>query len=68
MPTDLRIEYLTLKYFFKVRSQLNNPAIRAAVIPSNRMLFRNKNRTLTFAIRAQEVIENLEYSNKKRQT
>ena len=64
MPTDLRIEHLTLKYFFKVRSQLNNPAIRAAVIPSNRMLFRNKNMTPTFAIRAQEVIENLNIRTK----
>ena len=64
MPADLRKEYLTLKYFFKVLSQLSNSAIQAAVILNNRRLFHNKNLTPTFAVRAHEIIESINIRSK----
>ena len=58
MPPDLRREYLTLKYYFKVRSQLDNPALAAAVLPDDR-LFTHKRLIPHFAIRAAQILEEL---------
>ena len=59
MPPQIRKEYLTLKYFYKIRSQINNPACQPAVVANNQLLFRNKNMTPPFAIRAIQLIEEL---------
>ena len=42
MPLNIRKEYLTLKYFCKVRSQISNPACQPTVIPNNRLLFKKQ--------------------------
>ena len=58
MLPELRIDHLSLRYY-KTRSQLHNPAIRAAIVATHRRLFHNKKSTPHFAVRATTLLEEL---------
>ena len=45
MPPDIRRNYLALIYYYKVRSQLSNPAFQEVVPVRYQLLFRNKHLT-----------------------
>ena len=59
MPPDIRREYLTLKYFYKISSQINNHAFEQTVMSKHRLLFVNKHLTPYIAVRAQKSKEEL---------
>ena len=59
MTLEHRRQYLTLKYYYKMRSQLDNPAFNVVVSTPDRLLFRNKGIPPPLAIRARELIERL---------
>jgi ribonuclease HI len=54
-PLDLRREEAALRYYYKIRCYINNPAFTSVVDVRSRLLFRNKNLTPPFAIRIQEM-------------
>ena len=41
-PSALRRKYLSVRYYFKIKSHLNNPAHPLVIPPTDRLLFRNK--------------------------
>ena len=43
MNLELRRQQLTLKYYYKIKSQLSNPAFNAATSTTDRRLYNNKN-------------------------
>jgi len=57
MPLDLRREYLSLKYYYKMRSYLDNPAHEHVVPLVLRTLFVNKRIPLPFSHRVQDMLE-----------
>ena len=59
MPPDVRRNNLSLVYYYKIRSQLNNPAFQQVVPIRFRLLCRNKHMTPHFPIRIQILIEKL---------
>jgi len=63
MPLHLRRDTLTLKYFYKVKSQLNNPAFKQAIPTNYNILYRNKNLAKPFPFRAHSLID--EFDMKK---
>jgi len=58
-PLELRRETATLKYFYKIRSELNSPVYRYITDVSQRRLFENKREPLPMTIRAQLLMEKL---------
>ena len=65
MSLEHRRQVLTLKYYYRMKSQLDNPAFDI-LIAADRLLYRNKRLQPTLAIRAQELVEtiNLPTTNK----
>lgn len=59
LPLKLRREKQTLKYFFKIRSIITNPACKCVVNPTNRMLYENKHLPITVALRAENLLREL---------
>jgi len=57
MPLDLRWEYLNLKYYYKMKSILDNPAHEHVVPLVLRTLFINKGIPLHFSHRVQNILE-----------
>jgi len=57
MPPDIRREYLSLRYYYKTRSSLDNPAYNHIVALGLRTLFVNKRIPLPFSMRVQNAIE-----------
>ena len=45
IPPDIRINYLSLIYYRKIRSQVSNPAFQQVVPVGYELLFRNKHVT-----------------------
>jgi len=58
-PLEMRRETATLKYFYKIRSELNNPAYKQINDISQRRLYEHKREPYPVAIRAQHLIEKL---------
>ena len=58
-PLEYKRMLQTQKYYYKMRSQWNNPALRAAVITRDERLITNKGITPTFAIRAPRLMNRL---------
>lgn len=58
-PLDLRRKLHTLKYYYKMKSLLKNPAYNQAIIANQRQLYMNKNQPFPFVLRAQSLIESL---------
>ena len=59
MSLENRRQHLTLKYYYKIRSQLHNPAFNAVVTTSDRLLFRNKGLQPTLSIRVQDLLDKI---------
>ena len=57
MPLELRREKLTLKYFYKVKSQVYNPAWKKTIPTNFNMLYGNKNIPKPIPFRAQVLID-----------
>ena len=51
-----RIEYLSLRYFYKIKSNINKPASQKLIPLSYRMLFTNKAIQLPLNLRTQKMI------------
>ena len=64
MPSDMRRNYLSLVYYYKIRSQLSNPAFKHVVPIRYRLLFTNKHMTPHFPIHIQILIEKLNLRKK----
>ena len=57
MSLERRRQDLTLKYYYKIKSQLDNPAFQIVVNVADQLLFHNKRITPTLAIRAKELVQ-----------
>ena len=57
MSLDYRREYLTLRYFYKTKSHISNPATPHLIPLAYRTLFRNKGIAMPLNLRTQEMIE-----------
>jgi ribonuclease HI len=57
MPLELRRLQLSVKYYYKMRSHIYNPAFHATIPPTDRLLFHNKNLPLPLAIRVNDFID-----------
>ena len=55
-----RRQWLSVKYFYKMKSQLNNPTFEATITPSSELLFQHKQLPAPFAIRTRKVMNTLE--------
>lgn len=64
MPLKMRRETLTLKYFFKTKSHLSNPAFNQAIPFSQELfrIFKNKHLKLPFPYRVHVLLEELQIS------
>jgi ribonuclease HI len=62
-PLELRRELSTLKYYYKMRSQLSNPAFVHTIRPLQKLLYTNKRVTPPISIRSDKLIE--KYNLKK---
>ena len=51
-----RRQRLSVKYYYKIKSQLNNPEFEGTIIPSSELLFQHKQLLTTFAIRTRNLI------------
>ena len=58
-PLEYRRMLQTLKYYYKMRSQLHNPALRAALVTRDERLITNKVITPTFTITASRLMNRL---------
>ena len=58
-PLQIRRNLSSLKYFYKQRSQLKNPAIRAAVVEEKQMLYAAENFTPAFANRCRRLMNEM---------
>lgn len=56
MPLEMRRQLLTLKYHYKMKSHIYNPAFSASVPTTDNRLFANKRITPPLAIRANDLI------------
>lgn len=56
-PLHLRREIQTMRYYYKMRSQLSNPAYNLTVVTRQRLLYENKNMTPPIALRVQKLLE-----------
>jgi len=59
-PLQLRRDLQTIRYYYKSRSSLSNPAYSAAVIAKHELLYINKNLTPPVANRAKALIQKYE--------
>jgi ribonuclease HI len=57
LPLDLRRLQLSLKYYYKIRSHIYNPAFHATIPPTDRLLFHNKRLPVPLAIRTNDFID-----------
>lgn len=57
IPLDLRYQMLSMRYFYLIRSQINNPANFIALQQGNDRLFKNKQLTPPFALRVNRMIK-----------
>ena len=53
-PLQLRRELAAIKYFFKQRLQLKNPAIRLTMVVEQKVLYISRQVTAPFAIRTRK--------------
>uniref|UniRef100_A0A2P2I0Q3 Pol-like protein n=1 Tax=Hirondellea gigas TaxID=1518452 RepID=A0A2P2I0Q3_9CRUS len=60
MPLSLRRSKLSLQYYFKIRSFINNPAHPHVTDLSNLRLFSNKNMPVPFSIRIYQLMNELQ--------
>jgi hypothetical protein len=58
LPLNIRREQMTLKYYYKLRSQISNPAFNTCIPTKLLNVFRHKHVALPFSIRAYNLIEN----------
>ena len=59
-----RLQRLYVKYFYKMKSQLANPALEAMITRSSELLFQQKQLPAPFAIRTRKVMNTLELTAK----
>ena len=60
-PMHLRHQMLCLRYYFKIRSHLDNPAFHSVTDTSNTRLFHNKHLTPPFAVRVFSVLRQMQF-------
>ena len=57
MHVENRRNYLALRYYYKVKGHLDNPANKYLILLSYRTLFLNKNISLPLSLRVQSLLE-----------